>query len=30
VEGYQSYCFEELLFKTMNLGTRAVLGSVHM
>jgi hypothetical protein len=30
VEGYQSYCFEELLLKTMNLGTRSVPGSGHM
>jgi len=30
VEGYRSYCFEELVFKTMNLGTRAVPGSGRM
>jgi len=30
VEGYQRYCFEELVLKTMNLGTRPVPGSGHM
>jgi len=30
VEGYRRYSIEELVFKTMNLGTRAVPGSGHM